>query len=91
MLANTRESNPSLDLGDAIGHDMMHWPAFEYPYGMAPDTLKLQDDASNGMIFAGPPARQTFTRKSRTDPMSRALHAAGATVVDKTEYVRDCR
>ena len=84
--ANTRGYDPPMDPGDAIDQAMMHWPAFDNLYGIAPDISTIQDDASNDMIFAGLPARQTFTRNSCTDPMSRTPIAAGANVVNTTEF-----
>ena len=72
MVADVWERNPPMELGDAIGRALTHWPAFEDLHGMAPNTPSTQDDVFNDMIFASLPVRLTFTRNSRTDPMSRA-------------------
>ena len=86
MVADTRENAPLPDLWDAIGHAMMHRAAFADLHGLASNTSTIQDDGSNDVVFAELPARQTYIRNSRANPMSCALLAEGAGVVDKTEF-----
>ena len=76
------------DLGEALSRAMTHRPDFKDLHGMDPDFAILQDDAFNDVIPAGLPARRAFSRNSGTDPESRALPAAGASVVDKPSPAR---
>ena len=78
MVANTRGTRTPVYPGDAIGRALMHGCAFGDLYALESGASTIED--------AGLPARETFARNVCTDPMSRALLAAGATVVDKTEF-----
>ena len=46
----------------------------------------LQGDIFNDLTSAGFPARYTFARNPIVDSISRALAAAGASVVDEVEF-----
>ena len=46
-----------MDLGAAMGHAITHWPAPDDPYGLAPDTSAIHDEASKGIVSAGAPPK----------------------------------
>ena len=79
MVANNRGRNPHLDLGDAIDHDILQWPACEDSCGLAPDTSTIQGDSATDV-------RKAYIRTARKDHLPRALLDAGAAVVDKTDF-----
>ena len=81
-VATTFERAAPLDYGGAIGHSMTHCPEYSELYELEPCNMFRRQDIFPDVALENLPARHTFARNPKVDPMSRTLTASGAVIVD---------